>query len=60
MDPISDHSVVDRPACRNLVTGQQTHYTRVPMVELDHNTGQKKKKKLLVYQEEERVRPLSF
>lgn len=42
MDPVSYHAVVDCPAGRDLITGQQAHYTGVPMVELDHKTEKTK------------------
>lgn len=42
VDPVSDHPVVDGPPCRDLITGQQTHYARVPVVELDQNTAKTK------------------
>lgn len=38
VDPVSNHAVVDGPPCWDLVAGQQTHNTRVPMVEL-HKTS---------------------
>lgn len=37
VDAISYHAVINRPACGDPVAGQQTHYTRVTMVELDHS-----------------------
>lgn len=37
VDAISDHAVINRPACGDPVAGQQTHYARVTMVELDHS-----------------------
>lgn len=40
VDPVGDHAVVDRPPRRDLIAGQQTHDTRVPMVELGQHTKQ--------------------
>lgn len=38
VDPVGDHAVVHRLSCWDLITGQQTHDTRVPMVELRQHT----------------------
>lgn len=38
VDPVRDHAVVHGLPCRDLITGQQTHDTRVPMVELRQHT----------------------
>ena len=40
VDPVRYHAIEDRPAGGDLITGQQTHYTRVPVVELDHKTAE--------------------
>lgn len=38
VDPVGDHAVVHRLPGWDLITGQQTHDARVPMVELRQHT----------------------
>lgn len=40
VDPVSDHAVVHGPSRWDLIAGQQTHNTRVTMVELHQRTTQ--------------------
>lgn len=41
VDPVGYHAVINRPAGRNLVAGQQTHDARIPVVELEAHGKQK-------------------
>lgn len=43
VDPVSDHAVVHGPSCWDLIAGQQTHDTGLPMVELTERERENKR-----------------